>query len=214
MAGIDEKTGMPRIGDGELISVPDNKVRKPLPGKEENIQKSLELMGSSDEKKESAEEDNSTSPEELAKRYLKDLENVGISLEEARHIQEQLFIHGCYEEDFKLGPVTIRLRSKTSLDTVRVHRALERERPEFPATAQDIINRYSVAASLSMYGETKFNFPDSLKTSVDLREEAFDKRYDFVNSLPEVVLVKLIQKSIEFDKKLSCIFAEGAPQDF
>jgi hypothetical protein len=207
------KDGMPVIGENKMFSGPkDNAPRAAsLPGKQKDkVEESLdiiaELAGSKppvDEKVLSKEE-----------QYEKNLVEFGITLRDARHIMEQMVTKGFYEEDFKVGPITCTLRTRVYEDLIRTQRLLEIERPEYASAVQEMLNRYNTAASLVRYGEYTFDHPDAMVATEKDIEEAFDKRMHFVKRLPQLVSVKVMQFSYEFDRKMIAVFGEGAPQDF
>lgn len=207
------KDGMPVIGENKMFSGPkDNAPRAAsLPGKQKDkVEESLdiiaELAGSKppvDEKVLSKEE-----------QYEKNLIEFGITLRDARHIMEQMVTKGFYEEDFKVGPITCTLRTRVYEDLIRTQRLLEIERPEYASAVQEMLNRYNTAASLVRYGEYTFDHPDAMVATEKDIEDAFDKRMHFVKRLPQLVSVKVMQFSYEFDRKMIAVFGEGAPQDF
>jgi hypothetical protein len=207
------KDGMPVIGENKMFSGPkDNAPRAAsLPGKQKDkVEESLdiiaELAGSKppvDEKVLSKEE-----------QYEKNLVEFGITLRDARHIMEQMVTKGFYEEDFKVGPITCTLRTRVYEDLIRTQRLLEIERPEYASAVQEMLNRYNTAASLVRYGEYTFDHPDAMVATEKDIEDAFDKRMHFVKRLPQLVSVKIMQFSYEFDRKMIAVFGEGAPQDF
>lgn len=207
------KDGMPVIGENKMFSGPkDNAPRAAsLPGKQKDkVEESLdiiaELAGSKppvDEKVLSKEE-----------QYEKNLVEFGITLRDARHIMEQMVTKGFYEEDFKVGPITCTLRTRVYEDLIRTQRLLEIERPEYASAVQEMLNRYNTAASLVRYGEYTFDHPDAMVATEKDIEDAFEKRMHFVKRLPQLVSVKVMQFSYEFDRKMIAVFGEGAPQDF
>ena len=207
------KDGMPVIGENKMFSGPkDNAPRAAsLPGKQKDkVEESLdiiaELAGSKppvDEKVLSKEE-----------QYEKNLVEFGITLRAARAIMEQMVTKGFYEEDFKVGPITCTLRTRVYDDLVRTQRLLETERPEYASAVQEMLNRYNTAASLVRYGEYTFDHPDAMTATEKDLEDAFEKRMHFVKRLPQLISVKVMQFSYEFDRKMIAVFGEGAPQDF
>jgi hypothetical protein len=207
------KDGMPVIGENKMFSGPkDNAPRAAsLPGKQKDkVEESLdiiaELAGSKppvDEKVLSKEE-----------QYEKNLGEFDITLRAARAIMEQMVTKGFYEEDFKVGPITCTLRTRVYDDLVRTQRLLETERPEYASAVQEMLNRYNTAASLVRYGEYTFDHPDAMTATEKDLEDAFEKRMHFVKRLPQLISVKVMQFSYEFDRKMIAVFGEGAPQDF
>jgi hypothetical protein len=215
MDGVDSTSGRPLIGDdtiSEVLPQPaDNPPRKGRTSKKDaQVEETLNII----EKDMADEEKEEKKPKSKEDVYLDGLKSVKLEVKKARRIQEQVLVDGYYEDDFKIGPVTVRLRTRHGKDTTRLHRALEAERPELPAVAQGIINRYGTAASLVMFGKRVFDHSDPENAEESVLDEEFYLRLRYVESRPDPVLQRLMQLSFEFDQVVNSVFAEGAPEDF
>jgi len=149
--------------------------------------------------------------EEKEALYTKGLEEAGLTLPEARAIMEKILVNDFYEESFTIGPLPVKLRTRTYSDTLRAQQHLEVENPTYNMSVQDLVARYNVAASLSKYGDNIFEFPTD---SEQKTEAAFQQRLAFVMGRPAIVMAKLMELVYRFDLKMGAVFAEGAPQDF
>jgi hypothetical protein len=153
--------------------------------------------------------------EELHEQYLEGLDQVGLDLVGARAIMESVLIKGFYEESFRIGPLTAKLRTRSYADTLRAQRYLETESPTYHANVNDLVARYNVAASLAQWGDNIFAHPEDNPDHDDaLIESEFNKRLRFVLGRPAIVTAKLMELVYKFDLKVAAVFAEGAPQDF
>jgi hypothetical protein len=207
------KDGMPVIGDTKMFSGPrDNAPRAAnLPSKQkEKIEESLGIISEMAGDKADVPE-KKLSPEESYENNLKEFD---LTLRDARSIMEQMVTKGHYSEEFKLGPITCVLRTRVYEDLIRTQRLLEAERLEYSSSVQEVLNRYNTAASLVRYGEIIFEHPDPQVASELEIEEAFETRLKYVRRLSQLVSVKLMQFSYEFDRKMMAVFGDGAPQDF
>lgn len=209
------KDGMPIIGESKMFSGPrDNAPRAAnLPSKQkEKIEESLniisEMAGTSAENEEAVKE---LSAEE---KYEQNLRKHNLTLRDARSIMEQMLTKGFYADEYKLGPITCVLRTRVYQDLIRTQRMLEAEKMEYSSSVQEALNRYNTAASLVRYGEKVFEHPDPQDATETEMEEAFQARLRFVECLPQLATIRVMQYSYEFDQKMLAVFADGAPQDF
>lgn len=148
------------------------------------------------------------------KPYKERLADEGITLEQARHVLDQLLMHGDhYAEDVKIGPSTfVRFRTRQYLDTLRTYQAIEREAPRYANTTDNIQVRYMLAASLEAYGDRTFNFPDTTnRTELDT---AFEERLLFIYKLSDFAVQVLAREFAKFDRKVSLILSDGAVEAF
>lgn len=157
------------------------------------------------------EKEKPLSPAELEEQYKEGLKGVGLDIAGARSIMENILIKDFYEESYRIGPLPVKLRTRTYSDTLRAQQHLEVENPTYNMSVQDLVARYNVAASLSQYGDNKFDFPTGPGADV---EKAFRARLEFVMARPAIVMAKLMELVYKFDIKMAAVFSEGAPQDF
>lgn len=190
----------------EPVEVPETDGTAPADLKKQLEELELEMQG--DRKK---EEPKPLTAEEKEALYLEGLEEVGLDLKSARAIMEKILVNDYYEEAFRIGPLPVKLRTRTYSDTLRAQQHLEVENPTYNMSVQDLVARYNVAASLSKYGDNVFEFPTD---SDQKTEAAFRQRLQFVMGRPAIVMAKLMELVYRFDLKMGAVFAEGAPQDF
>jgi hypothetical protein len=205
----DTKTPIP----GDFISPPGpNEPRLPRKEKEDSPAGLAEQLGELQEEMNAPKKEvKPTTPEELEEQYKEGLEGVGLDITGARAIMEGILIKNFYEESYRIGPLPIKLRTRTYSDTLRAQQHLEVENPTYNMSVNDLVARYNVAASLSQYGDRKFEFPEEAGAEV---EKAFQQRLAFVMARPAIVMAKLMELAYKFDIKMAAVFAEGAPQDF
>ena len=217
MAGTSED-GRPRIGDdSDFSGPPNNEPRTPkVPEMEEGqAEKIEESMAEIDDALGDIENPKPKSPQELAKRYRENLENLGVSKDEALRIQESVTVDGYHEETVYMGRVPVRLRTRLYLDTRRVYQELENKRLDLPASIQDFISRYNMVGSLVSVGKRKYpHVDDPMEASDEEIDKAFAQRLKMVDKLNDTVVARLMVLVFEFDEKIRAVFAEGAPQDF
>ena len=190
---------MPRIGEEGFIGTT---------AKAAKIEETLSIIDGTEDSKEKV-----LTEEE---RYVKGLEEVGLTPDKARAIMEAMFVHSYYEEEVYLGANTyMTLRSRQYYDTIRSNRKLESDRVEYVSSIQNIVNSYNAAASLVKYANTDFKVPKPPgPEDLVAIEECFNRRLEFIERLPIQVSIKVMQRVFEFDKKLMAVFSDGAPKDF
>lgn len=153
--------------------------------------------------------------EEKAKMYIKGLELVGLTQDEARAIMDKILFEGHYSEEYTLGgKLPVVLRTRVYSDVERSMRYAEVEAPRIPSHLNDILARYNLAASLERYGDKHFEFPEGADATPEKIEEAFEKRYNFVMSLNTPIAGRLHNFIVEFDQKMNAVLADGAPENF
>lgn len=216
MAGEDKKTGMPQIGDGDFAGPPNNTLRsKPTPETEKKIEQTLKEMDEDADVEQSAIEkvDKPKTAEELAEEYQVNLQKVGLTVQEARGIIENIVTKGYHEESTRIGPLTFRYRTRGHHDTLRTYSAVESSGIAMPQAMQEFINRQNTAGSLISWGDKKFNHPDPMDE--EACDEAFRERLKFLSrGISSLVTVKMMQIVHDFDEKMAAVMADGAPQDF
>lgn len=163
--------------------------------------------------------DEPPSPEEKADTYLKGLEAVGVSQDEARQIMSDVLFGSGYQCTYNISrEVQVVFRTRNYEDTQRTMRLIENEAPQMPMHVTDLLSRFNAAASLERFGETVFEFPtrdsSKMRESEKAIEDAFYKRLDFVMQLATPVVHRLMTHLATFDSVLFAVFAEGAPEDF
>lgn len=216
---------------GQFESVENNKPRTlvgtPFSGTPVAVPPATPTAPKQEEKStETAEEDAASkllkapTKEELAEQYAAGLAAVGLTLEDARYIMDEVLFKEMYTETFEIGRgVTATFRTRTYTDTQRILRIIEAEAPRIPMHYNDILARCNLAASLVTYNGRSFPKPvQTEKMSTDafreLEETAFHTCLTYVIQLPTPVTTRLMHLLSKFDAKLYAVFADGAPADF
>ena len=149
------------------------------------------------------------------KDYRKFLKENDITEDEAAKIVDDLLTQGFYEETIALTRRTsIRLRTRLQQDSMRLQTTLQIRRPIYESAVNEIIGRYNIAASLSLYKDKVFDFPAVGENSQSVIDTLFTRRLDFVECLPEPVFVTIQNKLARFDTKIALIFREGVVENF
>jgi len=189
------------IGEGPTGNRPRNQAPKSVEDSKSTPEQKVE-----DSTKEAQKP---TSP----KTYAERLAEAGLTLEEARKIQDTLLFERQYIKEVQLSPsFSIRLASRRYGDTTRLLRALEAERPSFAVHTDDLMARYNIAASLEGYGSRSFTPRDFSDASKD--EDAFQERLEFVRTLPDVTVRRISHALAKFDNELAAVLSDGAVGDF
>ncbi|RKY28321.1 MAG: hypothetical protein DRP83_00950 [Planctomycetota bacterium] len=157
----------------------------------------------------------SKTPTQIQNEFMKGLEDVGLELNQARAIMDEVLEKGYWTETHQIRKKELIVRSRGYRDTLRSQRFLEVENPTYAMGMDEIIMRYNSAASLVRFGDRKFDFPEDQKgTSDEEIEAAFEERRRFLEGLPSIVVGKINTIVFNMDVKLGAVFAEGAPEDF
>jgi hypothetical protein len=145
-------------------------------------------------------------------RYEKMLKSIGVSREEAAMIVDEILTKGYWEEEAKLTPLRrVKLRTRSYRDLERFYQFVELEQPKNTSYYNELLYKYSLAASLATYDGKSFTFPDGDKAEVD---KAFQARLRFVESLPEPAIRLLYARLGKFDEKIRIVTEEGAIEGF
>ena len=152
------------------------------------------------------------SEEDVVRAYEEGLKDVDLTRAEAVSIMETILTTNYYVKEYKIGPVSLELRTRDYSDTLRISRLLEVESPTYNMSVQDFVARCNLAASLKRYKDEEFSIPDPDDQSAC--DEEFHKKLKFVLRLPHVVVGRLMALSYKFDMMIAAVFADGAPQDF
>lgn len=150
-------------------------------------------------------------PVEDYKDYLKQHE---ISEDKAACIVDDILTQNFYEEEFKLSKrSSVRFRTRTQKDIRRLSMTLQIERPLYENAMNELVARYNLAASLSMFNGKVFSFP---KTGADDKafEDSFDERLKVVESMPSPIFALLCTKLAKFDVMVQIVMREGCVENF
>lgn len=151
---------------------------------------------------------------ERAKTYEERLAEEGLTLSKAYSIRDALLIDGFYEEDIVITPNTsVTFRTRRYVDFVRLQRAIGIARPTFEAEREEMQLRYMLASSLVRYRDVPLEHAGEKATAVEI-DEAFNKRHEYVLTLPEMVVRILAEKLNVFDRKVLVATSEGSVESF
>ena len=182
----------------------------PLQSKDVELEPTIEEIIKQEEEPEEEKKD-------VVKEYRERLVELMIAPEEARKMLDDILFGGGYEEEFLIGgKLKITLRTRKYRDLQRTLRYIDNEAPLSPTHINDLVARHNTAASLAIYNERTFSFPNPEEDGVGHEdvETAFQKRFEFINNLDAPIIERVIAKTAEFDTKVAAVLAEGAPEDF
>lgn len=151
---------------------------------------------------------------ERALTFEEILKEEGMTLEEARRIQDELLVNDTYQETFNLTErVTVTFSTRYYQDIVRYHQQLERYQPKYVTERDEITLRYFLAASLVAFRGQSFNRPHPVREPAEA-QQAFDERHDFICGLPEPTVNRLNELLFKFDRKVRIALSDGAVEFF
>jgi len=194
-----------RLGDFTKPAVPPKQPAQSSPTAEKLSEAENAL------KKEADEAEKSLKP---MASYEDRLKEIGVTREQAAHIVDEVLLKGSYSEEIPLtSRITVRFRTRLYRDTQRMQSYLEVARPTYEAHYNEIIFKYSLAASIVKFGSDVFDHPGR-KASGEEIEKSFQTRLTFVENLPDVTLRLLYTKLGKFDNKIRICLEEGAIENF
>jgi vacuolar-type H+-ATPase subunit I/STV1 len=146
--------------------------------------------------------------------YEEALEKAGISKDEAATIVDDVLLKGFYSETIPItSRIKVRLRTRSYSDTMRVNTALDVLKPMYQVGYDEIVYRYSLAASLEYFAGKEFKFP-TVKDDRDTQDKLFEERLKFLETQPEATVLILFEKLRKFDEKVRTVLKEGAIENF
>lgn len=151
-----------------------------------------------------------------AERWQKNIADAGLSEAQAFVILDEVIAKGHWEKEYNLfrGRLNVTFRTRDGQHRRRVQRALQEQvAPVSTLTFTEIVTRYNLACSLSVFKKNRMPFAADNAT-VDQVEEAFLQRYDFVGKISGPVFDQLVEALIDFDKVVTAAFSEGAASGF
>jgi len=152
---------------------------------------------------------------EKVKQYDEILAENDITVEQAQIVVDDLMTKGYYQETMNVTKtITVDFRTRTHLDYMRYHTALEILNPKYQAEQDEIALRYCLAGSLARFGKVTFDYPNPQTAEEGQAREAFDKRLEWIEKQPERVVALLATKLVKFDAKIGTIMAEGVAENF
>lgn len=151
------------------------------------------------------------SPKQL---WLEELEYENITPDAAAKILDAVITNGMYEESYKMGSVVVRVRTRTTSDADRVVESIQDFKPETQGTLSHLIARMNLAASISQFGDKKFNFSPANDGNQDVLEQEFSDRYNFLSRLPAQIFFSLTQVLERFDRRVQLACDPRAIENF
>lgn len=145
------------------------------------------------------------SPQE---RYKSNLQDAGISMDEARRIIDCVVVQQKpWKETYLIGPSDTKVTFKTRMpkDEERLRHALEQRTPRYQATRDFDAARYNLAASLMRCGGKTFDHS---------KEDTVEQILDWILKIPNPLFSLLSRKLWKFDQKIEAVFAEGYIENF
>tara|TARA_Y100000592_G_scaffold19371_2_gene29745 strand:- start:61108 stop:61746 length:639 start_codon:yes stop_codon:yes gene_type:complete len=159
--------------------------------------------------------DNMNAPRQTPRdNWLEELDLEDMTPEEAAGILDNVITNGMYEESYKMGRMVVRLRTRTTSDADRVIEAIQDFKPETSGTLSHLIARMNLAASLSKFGETQFNFTPPNDGVQEVLEQEFTERYNFLSNLPSQIFFALTQILEKFDRRVQLACDPRAIENF
>ena len=148
-------------------------------------------------------EEKSLTPRELWEQECSDN---NLSLGEAARILDSVVSNGMYEEKYKVGKLVVTLRTRNTVDADRVIEAIQDFKPETSGALSHLVARMNLGASLSQFGDKRFNFTQPHDGNRDIVDAEFNERYRFCTNLPAQLFFTLTQLLEKFDRRvnLSC----------
>jgi len=150
-------------------------------------------------------------PREL---WVEELEYENMSQDAAAKILDAVITNGMYEESYKMGKMVVRVRTRTTSDADRVIESIQDFKPETSGTLSHLIARMNLAASISQFGEKKFNFSPANDGNQDVLEQEFSERYNFLSKLPAQIFFSLTQVLERFDRRVQLACDPRAIENF
>lgn len=150
-------------------------------------------------------------PREL---WIEELEYENMSQDAAAKILDAVITNGMYEESYKMGSMVVRVRTRTTSDADRVIESIQDFKPETSGTLSHLIARMNLAASISQFGDKKFNFSPANDGNQDLLEQEFSERYNFLSKLPAQIFFSLTQVLERFDRRVQLACDPRAIENF
>ena len=199
------------IGDFERPIVPAPKAQPKAPPKAEGPAPAA--LDAAEQKivEEVAETEKVLSPLEA---YEAKLKKAGLTVDTARAIFDDLLQKGYWTEEVQFSARTkVRFRSRQYADTERFQEHVEQVRPQYESHYNELLFKYSLAASLEQFGATRFEFPKT-SDSAEQIEKLFQRRLEFVMRLPDAMVRLLYAKLGRFDEKVRAVMEEGATENF
>lgn len=150
-------------------------------------------------------------PREL---WLEELDYEDLSVADAAKILDSVITNGMHEESYKMGSIVVRMRTRTTSDADRVIEAIQDFKPETSGTLSHLIARMNLAASISQFGDKRFNFSPANDGNQEVLEQEFSERYNYLSKLPAQLFFSLTQVLERFDRRVQLACDPRAIENF
>ncbi len=137
-----------------------------------------------------------------------------MSSNEAAKILDAVITNGMYEETYRMGKLVVKMRTRNTSDADRVIEAIQDFKPETNGTLSHLIARMNLAASISNFGDTEFNFTPPTDGNRDVLEQEFTDRYNFLSNIPSQLFFSLTQVLEKFDRRVQLACDPRAIENF
>ena len=147
-------------------------------------------------------------------RYEAALKVINVSRDEAATIVDAILVQGYWSKELRLTPKRkVVFRSRLFRDTQRFLEHVEIVQPKNPSYYNELLYKYSLAASLEQYNDTKFRHA-SRDDMTDEHDKLFALRLGFIEKLADPALRLCYAKLAEFDRIVTTVMEEGAAENF
>lgn len=146
--------------------------------------------------------------------YEEKLKAIDVTRETAARIVDDVLFKGFYAEEVTVTPrVKCVLRTRSYRDSERIQSYLETARPVYELHYNEVVMKWTLAASLVSFGKDAFAHPDRTAKASDV-EAAFQQRLSYIEGLAEPAVRLLYAKLYKFDEKIRVVLEEGAVENF
>jgi len=146
--------------------------------------------------------------------WEEELDYESITPNDAAKILDAVITNGMYEETYRMGKLVVKMRTRNTSDADRVIEAIQDFKPETNGTLSHLIARMNLAASISHFGETEFNFTAPNDGNRDVLEQEFTDRYNFLSNVPSQLFFSLTQVLEKFDRRVQLACDPRAIENF
>ena len=192
------------LPDGVVINNPEATVQLEEPARPvETVNNEIE----SGENKAEVEASDTDVLEDLTRTpreyWEEDLQALGMTVNEAEHILDQVMTTGLYFETYKVGGSVLKLRTRTTSDADRLMEILQDQKPETTGVYSHLVTRVNLAASLVQYGKRTFKHTTPTDDSRERVDYEWRERYRFCAALPAPAFYTISQILQKFDEKVT-----------
>lgn len=147
-------------------------------------------------------------------RYERALKRIEVSKEEAATIVDTILVNGFWTKEIPLtSKRKVVFRTRMYQDVKRFNNYIEAVQPKNPSNYNELLYKFTLAASLMQYDRYVFDHPSPSEPSEKI-EDAFQKRLKFVEGLGDPAVRLCYNKLAKFDDIVSTVMEEGAAENF